>query len=75
MFPTPTFFYKMHSVTMGRLTRILKIFLAHFTKQKNTFLVVTNLSTIAGDVRGEGSIPGSGRSPGGGHGSLLQYSS
>ena len=28
----------------------------------------------AGDVRDEGSIPGSGRSSGGGHGNLLQYS-
>ena len=29
---------------------------------------------IARDVRDAGSIPGSGRSPGGGHGNLLQYS-
>ena len=28
----------------------------------------------AGDVRDTGSIPGSGRSPGGGHGNPLQYS-
>ena len=28
----------------------------------------------AGDVRDAGSIPGSGRSPGGGHGDPLQYS-
>ena len=28
----------------------------------------------AGDIRDTGSIPGSGRSPGGGHGNLLQYS-
>ena len=28
----------------------------------------------SGDVRDAGSIPGSGRSPGGGHGNLLQYS-
>ena len=28
----------------------------------------------AGDVRDSGSIPGSGRSPGGGHGNPLQYS-
>ena len=26
-----------------------------------------------GDVRDVGSVPGSGRSPGGGHGNLLQY--
>ena len=28
----------------------------------------------AGDIRDVGSIPGSGRSPGGGHGNPLQYS-
>jgi len=28
----------------------------------------------AGDIKDVGSIPGSGRSPGGGHGNLLQYS-
>ena len=28
----------------------------------------------AGDIRDTGSIPGSGRFPGGGHGNLLQYS-
>ena len=33
-----------------------------------------NLPTSAGDLRDKGSIPGSGRSPGGGHGYPLQYS-
>ena len=33
-----------------------------------------NLSPSAGDIRGRGSIPGLGRSPGGGHGNPLQYS-
>ena len=37
-------------------------------------LVVKNLPANAGDVRDPGSIPGSGRSPGGGHGHLVQYS-
>ena len=37
-------------------------------------LVVKNLLANAGDIRDVGSIPGSGRSPGGGHGSPLQYS-
>ena len=36
--------------------------------------VVKNLSANAGDVKDTGSIPGSGRSPGGGHGYPLQYS-
>ena len=37
-------------------------------------LVVNNLPASAGDLRVVGSVPGSGRSPGGGHGNLLQYS-
>ena len=36
-------------------------------------LVVKNLPANAGDVRDVGSIPGSGRSPEGGHGNPLQY--
>ena len=36
-------------------------------------LVVKNLSAGAGDIRNVGSIPGSGISPGGGHGNSLQY--
>ena len=37
-------------------------------------LVVKNLPANAGDIRDLGSIPGSRRSPGGGHGNPLQYS-
>ena len=37
-------------------------------------LVVKNLPANVGDVREVGLIPGSGRSPGGGHGNPLQYS-
>ena len=36
--------------------------------------MVKNLPANAGDMRNLGSIPGSGRSSGGGHGNLLQYS-
>ena len=36
--------------------------------------MVKNLPDNAGDIRDAGSIPGSGRSPGGGHGSPVQYS-
>ena len=36
-------------------------------------LVVKNLPANAGDIRAVGSIPGSGRSPGGEHGDSLQY--
>ena len=38
------------------------------------FLVVKNLPASAGDIRDTGSIPGSGRSPGIGNGTSLQYS-
>ena len=38
-------------------------------------LEVKNLPANAGDIRDVGSIPGSGRSHGGGHGNPLQYSS
>ena len=37
-------------------------------------LVVKNTPADAGDVRDVASTPGSGRSPGGGHGNPLQYS-
>ena len=36
--------------------------------------MVKNPPAHAGDVRDTGSIPESGRSPGGGHGNSLQYS-
>ena len=36
--------------------------------------MVKNLSANAGDIRDMGSIPESGRAPGGGHGNPLQYS-
>ena len=37
-------------------------------------LAVKNLPANVGDIRDMGLIPGSGRSPGGGHGKPLQYS-
>ena len=37
-------------------------------------LMVKNMSANAGDIRDMGSIPGLGRSPGGGHGNPLKYS-
>ena len=37
-------------------------------------LVVKNPPANAGDLRALGSVPGLGRSPGGGHGIPLQYS-
>ena len=35
--------------------------------------VVKNPPANAGDIRDTGSVPGCGRSPGGGHGNPLQY--
>ena len=37
-------------------------------------LVVKNVPTNAGDIKGAGLIPGLGRSPGGGNSNPLQYS-
>ena len=37
-------------------------------------LVVKKLPANAGDIRDTGSVPGSGRSPGAGHGNPLQFS-
>ena len=36
--------------------------------------MVNNLPASVGDARDAGSIPGTGRSPGGGNGNLLQHS-
>ena len=51
--------------------------ICHLSPQMTAFqvvLVVKNLFANTGNVRDTGSIPGSGRSPGGEHGSPLQYS-
>ena len=44
------------------------------TRASQVAPLVKNLPAKAGDMRDEGSIPGSGRSPGGWHGNPLQYS-
>ena len=56
---------------------ILKVELNGFAGEWGTSqvaLVVENPPADAGDIRDVGLIPGSGRSPGGGHGNPLQYS-
>ena len=45
-----------------------------FTQASQVALVVKNLPDNAGDIGDSGSIPGSGRSPGGWHGNPFQYS-
>ena len=47
------------------------LFLLH--PYETMVLVVKNLPANAGDIKAVGSIPGSGRSPGGGHGNPLQH--
>ena len=43
------------------------------TRTSQVVLVVKNLPDNAGDIRDIGSIPGLGKSPGGGNGNPLQY--
>ena len=47
--------------------------LTYYIRASQVALVVKNLPANAGDLRHVGSIPGLGRSPGGGHGNPLQY--
>ena len=49
-------------------------FSVHVLLKPNLELVVKNLPANARDLREVGSVSGSGRSPGGGHGNPLQYS-
>ena len=58
------------------MTQLLnnKYIYTHMSGASQVALVVKNLPVSAGDVRNLGLIPGSGRSPGGGHGNPLQYS-
>ena len=51
---------------------VIEQYLTHWASQ--VVLAVKNLPTNAGDLRDLGSIPGLGRSPGGGHGNPYQYS-
>ena len=44
-----------------------------YEKECIVVLMVKNPPANAGDIRDAGLIPGSGRSPGGGHGNPLQY--
>ena len=63
----------VHGVTESqtRLKRLSSSSRAH-SGASQVALVVKNPPANAGDVRDVGSIPGSGRSPGGGHGNPLQ---
>ena len=56
------------------LTPEIQLLLYIQIRASQVALVVKNLPTNAGDLRNIGSIPGSGRYPGEGHGNPLQYS-
>ena len=59
------------TIKMG-CNQIIDIYRYRWASQ--VVLVVKNLPVNVGDVRDTGSIPGSERSPGRGHGNPLQYS-
>ena len=59
--------------TTARFQRENAKSLPTFTKASLMVLLVNNLPANAGDIKGAGSIPRSGRSPGGEHGNPLQY--
>ena len=61
-----------YSTWIANLVKIV-IYICLF-RDSQVALVVKNPPTNAGDIRGVGSIPGSGRSPEGGNGNPLQYS-
>ena len=56
------------------LLQIFSLNLSFALHASQVVLAVKNLPADAGDLRGMGSIPGSGRSPIGGHGNTMQYS-
>ena len=58
----------------GRDIYVLYGYMDTYVYISQVVLVVKNLPANAGDIRDTGLIPGSGRSPGGGHGNPLQYS-
>ena len=64
------------SITLTMWTYVGKVMslLYNMLSRWMVALVVKNPPASAGDPRGWGSIPGSGRSPGEGHGNPLQYS-
>ena len=62
------------ALTGASRTKSFKAPSKHKCGASQVALVVNNLPANAGDTRDAGSIPGSGKTPGGGHGNPLQYS-
>ena len=78
--PTPVFWlgevhglYSSCSCKESDITERLSLSLSDGPRGFPGGSVVKNLPANAGDTRDAGLIPGSGRSPGGGNGNLLQY--
>ena len=74
--------YTQHSMLIFLVHCLWEVFLCQhkglpysYTGASQVALVVKNPPANAKDIRDSGSIPGSGRSPGGGHGNPLQCSS
>ena len=63
--------FRFQPLELGHRVNIWGVACSSWTSQ--VALVVKNLANV-GDLRHAGSIPGSGRSPGGGHGNPPQYS-
>ena len=72
--------WKCSGSYLGRMLDLAEGLSSRFTdddteaRASQVLLVLKNSPANAGDIRDTGSIPGSGRSPGGGHGNPLQYS-
>ena len=74
--PVPFELLLSHQKCLLRILHCVNTFLQHhiWMTPAPVALVVRNLPANSGDLRDACSIPGSGRSPGGGHGNSLQYS-
>ena len=64
---------RMLGTSCGNSVHFISQYLENTHMALQVALVVTNPSANAGDIRDLGWIPGSGRSPGGGHGNPFQY--
>ena len=69
-FPLPASNVKTEKIAEARIAEINE----HIIGASQVMLVVKNPLVSAGDIRDTGSVPGLGRSPGGGRGNPLQYS-
>ena len=65
--------HKMTSKSAFSTLPPISTFLYSLHEASQVVPVVKNLPANAGHLRDADSVPGSGRSPGGGHGNLLQY--